>query len=61
MNKITKTKAFTLISVGLLVIAASQITSHYITLPDMVQGAFVGVGLGLLLMALYWGNIRRVQ
>ena len=41
-----------LIVAGLLVICSSQIAAHYTTLPDVVSGSIVGIGFGLLILAL---------
>jgi len=61
MKKITKRKALILMSIGMFVIATSQVFSHYLELPDLVKGAFIGIGFGLLLTATIFGNFRTVK
>ena len=56
MQKLAKRKALMLLSVGMVVIAFTQIYSHYLALPDLAKGSFTGVGTGLLLLALIVGN-----
>jgi len=61
MRRITKRKSLILISIGILVIAASQVFSHYVELPDLVKGTFIGVGIGLLLTATIFRNFKTAQ
>ncbi len=42
---------------GLLTVAAAQITSHFSQLGELSVGALHGVGIGLLLVVLY--SVRR--
>lgn len=53
MNRITKRKSLILISVGLLVISFTQVLTHYIELPDLTKGLFTGIGMGMLVIALF--------
>ncbi|QRM90367.1 hypothetical protein FG167_14345 [Lacinutrix sp. WUR7] len=61
MKKTTKRKALLLIPIGMFVIAASQVFSHYFALPDFAKGSFVGIGIGLLIIALIYGNFRTAK
>ena len=58
MKKTIKTKALTLLSTGILIIATSQIFSYYFELRDLAKGSFVGMGIGLLIMSLIFGNFN---
>ncbi|WP_405576893.1 hypothetical protein [Winogradskyella sp. Asnod2-B02-A] len=58
MKKITKRRTLILISFGMFVIATSQIFSHFIELSDLMKGAFTGIGIGLLLTSLIFGNFK---
>lgn len=51
MNKIIKEKSLLLVPIGLLIIAFSQILTHYIVLPDLIKGLLSGVGIGLLIVS----------
>lgn len=44
-------KLLQLTSVGLILISISQIIWHFLDLPDLYNGAFIGTGIGLLLAA----------
>ncbi|MDX8553744.1 hypothetical protein MK851_08935 [Tenacibaculum sp. 1B UA] len=61
MKKITKRKALILLSIGMLVITTSQILSHFFELPDFTKGSFIGIGIGLLLTSLIFGNFKTVR
>ncbi|MCL5129568.1 MULTISPECIES: hypothetical protein [unclassified Algibacter] len=61
MKKITKKKTLTLLSIGMFVIATSQIFSQFMELTDFVKGSFMGIGIGLLLTSLIFGNFKTVQ
>ncbi len=61
MKKITKRKASVLIFIGMFVIAASQVFSHYLELADLTRGSLVGVGIGLLLTSIIFGNFKTAQ
>ncbi|UMB61181.1 hypothetical protein MHL31_03005 [Lutibacter sp. A80] len=61
MKKITKRKTLILLSIGMFVIAASQIFSQYFVLPDFAKGSFIGIGIGLVLMSLILGNFKTVR
>lgn len=51
MEKITS-KSLMLLSVGLFIIAASIIIPHFVNISDLSRGLIVGMGLGMLLLAL---------
>jgi hypothetical protein len=63
MKKITKRKALILLSIGIFIIATSQVFSHYIELPDLANGSLIGIGIGigLLLTSLIFGNFKTVR
>lgn len=37
---------------GALMIAANQIIAHYFNIPDVINGGLIGIGIGLLTVAL---------
>jgi hypothetical protein len=51
-------KALYLLVAGLLVITGAQISAHYWMLSDVVNGVFIGVGIGLLCIAILFGSRR---
>lgn len=61
MKTITKRKTVTLLCLGLFVIALSQILYHYIQSTDFIQGTAIGIGIGLLSMALIFGNLKTAK
>ncbi|MBD0777622.1 hypothetical protein HPE56_07445 [Maribacter sp. ANRC-HE7] len=61
MKKIHKRKTLLLLSMGLFIIATSQIISQYVALDDLAKGSLVGIGIGLLLTSLIFGNFRSAQ
>ena len=48
-------------SIGMFVIAVSQIFSHFVEFPDLTKGLFFGIGIGMLLLATIFGNFRTAQ
>lgn len=61
MNSITKKKSLILLSMGLFLIAFTQIFSHYVELPDLAKGSFTGIGIGILLIALTLGKFKSAH
>lgn len=61
MKKITRNKSIILMSIGLIVIAISQVFSYQMELSDLAKGSFIGVGIGLLLTSLIFGNFKTVR
>jgi len=61
MKTITKKKTLLLISIGIFVVAMSQIFSQLTELPDIAKGSFTGIGIGLLLTGLIFGNFKTVK
>jgi hypothetical protein len=61
MKKITKRKTLILISIGMFVIATSQIFSQLMELTDLMKGAFMGVGIGLLLTSMIFGDFKTAE
>ncbi len=60
MKKINKRKTLTILSIGLLLIAFSQIVSHFITLNDVIKGFLMGIGIGLLITSLIIRNYKKL-
>lgn len=48
-----------LIAVGMFVISISLILSHFVALNDFAKGVCIGVGIGLLLISVIFGNFRQ--
>ncbi|WP_117884530.1 hypothetical protein [Aureibaculum luteum] len=61
MKKTTKRKSLLLLSAGMFVIATAQVATHYLELTDLAKGSFIGIGIGLLLTALFFGNFKTAQ
>lgn len=40
------------IAAGAIIIAVSQIIAHYFNIPDVINGGLMGIGIGLLTVAL---------
>ena len=55
-----RTKYLLLISAGLLLLSLSQMAWHYLRLPDFINGALIGAGIGLMFIALL-NKKNRVQ
>ena len=56
-----KRKSLILLSSGMFVIAISQILSHFVELPDLAKGLFIGIGISMLLLAIIFGNRKTAQ
>ncbi|SHN21190.1 hypothetical protein [Flavobacterium xinjiangense] len=56
-----KRNSLILLSSGMFVIAISQILSHFVELPDLAKGLFIGIGIGMLLLAIIFGNRKTAQ
>jgi hypothetical protein len=56
-----KRKSLILLSSGIFVIAISQIISRFVELPDLAKGLFIGIGIGMLLLAIIFGNRKTAQ
>ena len=61
MKKITKRKTLILISTGMLVIATSQLFSQFMEFTDLMKGIFMGVGIGLLLTSMIFGDFKTAE
>jgi len=61
MKTISPGKSRTLLVTGLFTIAASQVFIHFVQLPDLARGFSMGIGIGLLLVATVFGNLRPAQ
>jgi len=60
MKKISQKKALFLLISGLLIVATSQGFSQLGDLPEFLKTTSAGVGIGLLLTALIFGNFNAV-
>ncbi len=53
MKRFTTSKSVRrLFATGLLIAAIAQLLSHYIQMPDAILGGFIGIGVGIEIMAL---------
>lgn len=53
MKKFTTTKSISMLfATGILIAALTQLLSPYIQMPDTVLGGFIGIGVGIEIMAL---------
>jgi hypothetical protein len=53
MKKFTTTKSIRLLfAAGLLIAALAQLLSRYIQIPDVILGGFIGIGVGIEIIAL---------
>ncbi|WP_108808646.1 hypothetical protein [Aquimarina spinulae] len=59
IDSMIRKKSLMLLSMGLLVIAFTQIFSHYIELSDLAKGSFIGIGI--LLITLFIGKFKSVR
>jgi hypothetical protein len=48
----TKKAILLLFATGLLITATTQLLSHYISMPDLVLGSLMGLGIGIEIIAL---------
>ncbi len=53
--KLSRTQSLLLVT-GLLMNTATQIITHYYTLPDFVSGLLSGAGIGVMLLSLLRSN-----
>ncbi len=60
MKNTTKRKTLILMSIGMLVISTSQIFSQFMELTDLMKGSFMGLGIGLLLTSMVFGNFKKI-
>ena len=60
MKRISRRNALILLSIGLFVIAITQIISRYVGLSDLLKGSLVGIGFGLLILSLTFGKFKTV-
>jgi len=58
MKTISKRKSALLLSTGMLLMAASQLRSQYLEVPDFAKGICIGMGIGLLLISLFFSNFK---
>jgi hypothetical protein len=58
MKKLSRKNELILMTIGMFVIATSQIITRFVELPDLSKGLFVGVGIGLLILSVTFGNFK---
>lgn len=61
MKKVSKKNALILMTTGMFVIATSQIITHFVSVPDFMKGTFLGIGIGLLILSVTFGNFKTAQ
>lgn len=61
MNRNKKANVLILISLGLFLVAISQIIWHFFELPDTFDGILVGIGFGLLITAIKKGKFNSAS
>jgi len=62
VNKLTRTRTLLLISAVVFIIAIAQLVSHFINISekyDFAIGLIEGLGLGLMVIALTKGSLRK--
>lgn len=59
MKKINR-KSSILLTIGAFIIAAAQIATRYTSLTDTYLGLMVGFGIGLMLIAVAFGKVKRI-
>ncbi len=60
MNK-RKNLVLLLTSIGLFIIAISQIIWHFLEIPDFYNGALIGIGIGLMVFTLVNGRKKQIS
>ena len=61
MKRTMKNKALVLLSIGIFIISVTQLISQFIGLNDIVKGISIGFGIGLLLIAIIFGNLKTIH
>lgn len=61
MNGLNRKRTQILLIIGLITLALSQILTHYMELSDLGNGAFTGVGIGMVLVALGKSKIKGAK
>ncbi|SDR85978.1 hypothetical protein SAMN04489797_0315 [Winogradskyella sediminis] len=59
MKTISKRKSALLLSTGMLLIAISLTSTKYLEVPDFAKGTCIGIGIGLLLISLFFRNYKN--
>ncbi|MEL0649818.1 hypothetical protein V6246_00205 [Algibacter sp. TI.3.09] len=60
MKNTTKRKTLIPMSIGMLVISTSQIFSQFMKLTDLMKGSFTGIGIGLILTSIIFGDFKTI-
>lgn len=58
MKKIAKNKTITLMAIGMFTMASSSVIVRYFAMQDFAKGATMGVGIGIVLLALIIGDFK---
>ncbi|MEE4001475.1 hypothetical protein V1T75_14110 [Tenacibaculum sp. FZY0031] len=58
MKNLYHKKSLILLSIGILTIASSQILTRYVKVSDLTHGLSIGIGIGLLIMAIANSNLQ---
>jgi hypothetical protein len=61
MKRITRENALFLMTSGMFVITTAQIINHFVELPDLIKGSFIGIGIGLLILSITFGNFKTAH
>lgn len=61
MDKQNRKSALILTSVGIFIVSLSLLIWDLMKLPDYVIGTFMGIGIGLLILAIIKGKIKPVS
>jgi F0F1-type ATP synthase assembly protein I len=46
-----RNRATVFLSIGLLIISATQVALHFTKMPDFISGVLLGIGLGVMLLS----------
>ncbi|WP_156831967.1 hypothetical protein [Kaistella palustris] len=62
MKKFSRKNALLLLAAGTLIIAVSQVAVHYSPeFPDFAKGALSGIGIGILILAVFFGDFKTAK
>jgi hypothetical protein len=50
-TKMKRNRATVFLSIGLLIISATQVALHFTKMPDFISGVLLGIGLGVMLLS----------
>jgi len=61
MKRISKKNVLILMTIGMFVISTSQIVNRFVVLPDLAKGLLIGIGIGLLILSVMFGNFKTAK